>query len=158
MAIEIERKYLVLNGTGFLKGIKGARILQGYLHEKGPTTRVRRVSNRQGFLTVKGPRKGLGRPEYEYPIPLQDANELLVLCEDRLLTKTRHDVLVGNHVWHVDVFTGVHKGLVTAEIELQYETEPFTLPTWIGPEVTFEKAYTNKRLALARCVPLRRVA
>lgn len=158
MAIEIERKFLVLNGIGFLKGIVGARILQGYLHEKGPTTRVRRVDNKQGFLTVKDSRKGLRRPEYEYPIPLQDANELLAMCEDRTLTKTRYEVLVGKHIWHVDVFTGTHKGLVTAEIELKSEKEKFAIPTWIGPEVTFEKAYTNKRLALARCVPLRLVA
>lgn len=158
MAIEIERKYLVLGRTRFLAGITGARITQGYLHEKGPTSRVRVVNNKEGFLTVKGPRKGLGRPEYEYGIPLRDAKELLALCEDRTLTKVRYEVPVGNHIWHVDVYTGHLKGLVTAEVELKRETERFALPVWLGPEVTFEKAYTNKRLALTRSIPLLRAA
>lgn len=158
MAIEIERKYLVPGRTAFLRGLSGDRMVQGYLHEKGATTRVRLVNNRQGFLTVKGPRSGLARAEYEYEIPAQDAKEMLALCEDRILKKTRFEVLVGKHIWHVDVFAGALKGLVTAEIELKREKERFSLPIWIGPEVTCDKSFTNKRLAIQQRVPLRLVA
>lgn len=158
MAIEIERKFLVLTGTRFLKGIPGANIVQGYLHEKGMTSRVRLVNDCEGYLTLKGARNGLGRPEFEYSIPAQDARELLEMCSERILTKVRHEVPVGNHVWHVDVYTGALKGLVTAEVELKEETELFVFPAWAGPEVTFEKAYTNKKLAMAQRIPLRLVA
>lgn len=158
MAIEIERKFLVLKSPRVLKGLTGEHILQGYLHEKGPTSRVRLVDDKLGYITIKGPRQGLGRPEFEYAIPAQDARELLSMCEDRLLTKVRYHVPVGNHIWHLDVFTGALQGLVTAEIELQSAEEPFARPTWAGPEVTFEKHYTNKRLASAQRIPLRKAA
>jgi len=158
MAIEIERKYLVNASLGFLEGLRGASLVQGYLHEKGTTSRVRLVEDQEGFITLKGPRVGLGRAEFEYAIPAQDARELIAMCEGRLLTKTRYEVLVGHHVWHVDVYTGAHAGLVTAEIELDSEDEPFALPAWLGPEITFDKRFTNKRMAISRGVPLRLVA
>lgn len=153
MAIETERKFLVFNKAP-IKGLKGNRLVQGYLHEKGMTTRVRIVDDSQAFITLKGARRGLGRPEFEYPIPLADARELMALCESRILAKTRYDVLVGKHVWHFDVYSGAFEGLMTAEIELACDDESFVLPHWVGPEVTFEKAFTNKRLAINQRVPL----
>ncbi len=158
MAKEIERKYLVLNGIEFLNGKVGASIVQGYLHDKGMTSRVRIVDDQQAWLTLKGPRTGISRDEYEYPLPLQDARELLEYCGDHALSKTRFEVHVGQHIWHVDVYHGALQGLVTAEVELTHEAEGFVLPSWLGPEVSEDRAYSNKKLAKAQKVPLKRVA
>lgn len=157
MAVETERKFLVFSKAP-VKGLTGQKLTQGYLHEKGMTTRVRVIDDTQALITLKGSRNGLGRPEYEYPIPLEDARELLSMCEGRILTKTRYEVLVGSHVWHFDVYGGRLKGLLTAEVELQDENEAFEVPRWAGPEVTYDKSYTNKRLAICQRVPLRLAA
>lgn len=158
MAKEIERKYLVLEGTAFLDGAVGARIVQGYLHDKGMTSRVRIVDDKQAWLTLKGPRSGISRDEYEYPIPLQDARELLGYCGDHALSKTRFEVTVGRHVWHVDVYHGPLNGLVTAEVELAHEAEAFVTPDWLGPDVSEDRSFSNKNLARAKKAPLKRVA
>ncbi len=157
MPKEIERKYLVLQDLDFLNGQPFQTIVQGYLHEKGMTSRVRIVNDEQAVLTLKGPKRGLSRDEYEYPIPLQDARELMDYCGDHTLCKTRHEVMVGKHCWPVDVYQGSLEGLATAEIELEFEEEKFAKPLWLGPEVSDDKAYSNKNLARSKRAPLRKV-
>lgn len=93
-------------------------------------------------LTVKGPRSGLSRCEHEYEIPLAEADELLAdLCLRPLIHNTRFEVVVAGHVWEIDVYQGVHRGLVLAEVELDAEDEPFVRPIWLGAEVTGDPRY-----------------
>lgn len=155
MAIEIERKFLLsTQDLGFLSGFTGTPIVQGYLHSEGMTSRVR-IAGASAFLTLKGKAKGLQRPEFEYPIPMGDAKELLQAhAVSRLVTKTRYCIPVSRHVWEVDVFSGHLKGLVVAEIELSSKFETFDKPDWVGLEVTKNKAFTNKNLAQAKRPPL----
>ncbi|TAH48695.1 MAG: CYTH domain-containing protein [Betaproteobacteria bacterium] len=148
MATEIERKFLVRE-TGFLDGRKGERIVQGYVaKESGAlSTRVRLRADR-AFLTLKGPRDGLSRDEFEYAIPVADAQRMLTLyCGNRIIQKTRYVVDFEHQAFEVDVFEGRHAGLVIAEIELQHEKTPVVLPPWIGHEVTHDRRYGNFVLA-----------
>lgn len=147
MATEIERKYLVAGD--FSKDVYSSRrIVQGYIcSQPGRTVRVR-IRGEQGFLTIKGPsdEKGLSRYEFEREIPLEDAEELLKLCEPGIIDKVRHLARIGTHVWEVDVFHGANEGLVVAEIELASEDEPFEKPSWIGEEVSGDRRYYNSML------------
>ncbi len=146
MAAEIERKFLV---TGELWKAPGAgtRYRQGYLSSvKERTVRVRRVGNK-GYLTVKGITAGAVRSEFEYEIPVADADALLNgLCEKPLIEKDRYRVRVGGHTWEIDEFRGENQGLVVAEVELQREDEPFEKPGWIAAEVTDDPRYFNANL------------
>lgn len=158
MATETERKFLVKD-TRFLAGITPVSIVQGYLHDNGPTSRVRIADGTQAWLTLKGRRdKRLNRPEFEYPIPLEDAVELLAMCEDRIVRKQRYEIVHAGDVWHVDVYAGEVAGLVTAELELSSYDQLFKIPRWVGHEVTHDKRFTNKRLACDKRVPLRLAA
>lgn len=159
MAIEIERKFLLATqDLAFLTDYVGTPIVQGYLHDEGMTSRVR-IAGDTAYLTLKGKARGLARPEFEYPIPLADAKELLSNhVVGRLITKTRYRIPAGRHIWEVDVFSGHLKGLVVAEIELTNETEKFRKPRWVGIEVTKNKAFTNKSLAMGKRIPLVPVA
>lgn len=146
MGVEIERKFLV-DQRGFRPTGQGVRLVQGYLStQKTATIRVR-VASEQAWLTIKGETTGFTRREFEYPIPLQDAEEMLSLCADGLVEKTRYREKFGNHVWEVDVFEGNNAGLVLAEIELDAETQPYDAPPWLGPEVTRDFRYSNSSLA-----------
>lgn len=158
MAKEIERKFLVLQSLAFLANVPSQSLVQGYLHEKGMTSRVRIIDGKTAVLTLKGPRKGLTRDEFEYEIPLADGLALLEYCGEHRLSKTRYCVAVGNHIWEVDVYDGALKGLVTAEVELKSEKEKFARPVWLGPEVSELREFSNKNLAKAKKVPLTRVA
>ena len=158
MAKEIERKFLVFGGAELFEDHTGQAIEQGYLHEKGMTTRVRIIDDTTALLTLKGPRRGLSRDEFEYAIPLADAKELMAYCGDHRLTKTRYEVAVAAHVWHVDVYHGSLSGLVTAEVELTFEKEKFIRPQWVGTEVSQDKAFSNKNLARAGRAPMKLVA
>ena len=145
--LEIERKFLV--HTAILMDAlpaEGEWLKQGYLNrDKQRTVRVR-ASATQGWLTIKGKGEGLARPEYEYPIPVEDARVLLdTLCEG-VLEKTRYRIPAGVHVWEVDLFHGKHDGLVIAEIELSAENEAFDLPAWAAEEVTGDPRYYNSNL------------
>lgn len=147
MATEIERKYLV--SGDFNKDVFSAeRIVQGYIcSQPGRTVRVR-IRGDKGFLTIKGPSddKGLSRYEFEQPIPLADAEELLKLCEPGAIDKVRNLVRHGQHLWEIDVFHGANEGLIMAEIELASEDEPFERPAWLGKEVTGDRRYYNSML------------
>ena len=146
MGREIERKFVV-TGEGWRKGARRSRLSQGYLlAEKGKSARVR-LEDGRGTLTIKGPSRGAGRAEYEYPIPAKDARELLRdLCEKPLIEKTRWRVRVRGLLWEIDVFGGANRGLVVAEVELRRPRQKIPLPAWAGREVTSDPRYLNANL------------
>ena len=140
MGKEIERKYLV-SGDGWGPADDGKLQRQGYLsiNDRG-TVRVR-VEAGRAHLNMKGKQTGLTRAEYEYEIPLADGKEILdSLCEF-VVEKTRYKREVGGKIWDVDVFHGENDGLVTAEVELASEEEPFELPAWAGEDVSLDERY-----------------
>lgn len=147
MAVEIERKFLVKNNA-WRSLAEGFLYRQGYLPSQNLTTiRVRTVGDR-GYLTIKGKNTGMSRLEFEYDIPLVDANQLLEnLCQLPLIEKYRYRIPWGNHLWEVDEFLGENQGLILAEVELQQETEAIAIPDWIGEEVTGDPRYYNANLA-----------
>lgn len=149
MGQEIERKFRV---EGEFKHLahNHTRICQGYICSgQGRTVRVR-IRDTKGYLTIKGPAgpKGLGRYEFEQEIPLQDAQDLMRLCEPGLIDKTRYLVHGpdGRHVWEIDEFYGENEGLLLAEVELDSEDEPYEKPDFIGAEVTGDRRYYNGHL------------
>lgn len=145
MGIEIERKFLV-QGTAWRNG-SGVLYRQGYLNrDKARTVRVR-IAGDAAFLTIKGQSTGATRAEFEYPVPLPDAQALLPLCDGPLIEKTRYIVLHAGHRWEVDEFAGDNAGLVVAELELASEDEAFEAPAWLGEEVTHDARYFNSNLA-----------
>ena len=146
MGTEIERKFLVTD-TRFLSGQQGTAYKQGYLNREGCTVRVR-IAGDQAFLTIKGKTVGFSRAEFEYSIPLVDAEEMLAsLCALPPIEKTRYLIDHAGKCWEVDVFHGANQGLVVAEIELTHENESFDLPPWIGAEVSEDPRYFNSQLA-----------
>lgn len=145
MATEIERKFLV-TGNGWRRP-HPRRLVQGYLNrDRQRTVRVR-LDGEQGFLTVKGVTTGATRSEFEYAIPLADAEPLLALCDAPAVRKLRHAVMFAGMRWDVDEFLGDNAGLVVAEIELADESQPFARPAWVGEEVTRDPRYFNSNLA-----------
>lgn len=147
MGQEIERKFLI-SGDGWRKHAgKGAHCIQGYLHnEPGRTMRVR-IKGHKAYLTIKGETHGAARPEYEYPIPLADARELLRLCPRPWIEKARFVIPCGALRWEIDEFARENRGLVVAEIELRRENQRFERPPWIGREVTSDPRYANAALS-----------
>lgn len=148
MAYEIERKFLLANEEW--RGLApGLEYRQGYLCcDKERAVRVRMAGN-QAWLTVKGGNKGTRRSEFEYPIALDDAKEMLVtLCLPGIIEKIRHTIPWQGLVWEVDEFLGANLGLIVAEIELEHEDQEFARPHWIGAEVTNDPRYLNAMLAI----------
>jgi CYTH domain-containing protein len=146
MGIEIERKFL-LTSTSWKELAPGTSYRQGYLNStKERTVRVRTIDDK-GFLTIKGLSVGATRVEYEYEIPVADAEHLLdELCEKPLIEKNRYKIAHGGFVWEVDEFFGENKGLIVAEIELESENQSFDKPEWVGEEVTGDPRYFNSSL------------
>jgi CYTH domain-containing protein len=149
MAREVERKFLVA-GDGWRIGAPGARYRQGYLSAgelAGCTVRVR-VAGEHAFLTIKGPAAAGARDEYEYPIPVRDAEEMLSrLAAGGIVEKTRHRVPFAGRTWEVDEFAGENAPLVMAEVEVARIDDEVALPPWVGREVTDDPRYTNAALA-----------
>lgn len=147
MANEIERKFLV---KGDFKNYanKSTRIVQGYLSSVPERTVRVRIKGDKGFLTIKGIGNvsGASRYEWEREIPVNEAEELLKICEPGVIDKTRYLVKVGDHTFEVDEFYGENKGLVLAELELSSESEKFEKPDWLGEEVTGDTKYYNSML------------
>jgi adenylate cyclase len=144
--VEIERKFLVL-GTDWRKS-KGVRYTQGYLnHDKERTVRVR-LTETKAFLCVKGISRGASRMEFEYKIPMDDAEYLLKLCTGSIIQKIRHTVFYKGLKWEVDEFFGDNAGLIVAEVELESEDQIFEKPDWLGQEVTNDPRYFNSSLAV----------
>ena len=146
MSVEIERKFLV-TGTAWKALGEGTAIRQGYL-STNPDRVVRvRIEGTSATMTIKGRSVGATRGEWEYPIPLADADELLSrLCERPLIEKTRTRISHDGMVWEVDEFFGENLGLVVAEIELASEDQAFSKPEWIAEEVTHDARYFNSSL------------
>ncbi len=146
MATEIERKFLV-KGDQWRKLADGVVYRQGYLPtQKGRTVRVRVIGN-QGYLTIKGPVVSHVRSEFEYPIPIEDAAEILeTLCDRPFIEKKRYKISVKDLVWEVDEFFGENQGLIIAEVELNDPNQIIDIPDWIGEEVSSDPRYYNSSL------------
>ena len=147
MPVEIERKFLVESDDWRPLSRSSQRFCQGYLARgPGPTVRVRRAGPR-AFVTVKGDGQ-IARPEFEYEIPVKDAEAMLAdLCHRPLVEKTRHEVWHAGLLWHVDEFAGGNEGLVLAEVELAAVDQRVELPAWAGREVTDDPGYRNSELS-----------
>ncbi|MBE6340596.1 MAG: CYTH domain-containing protein [Bacteroidales bacterium] len=146
--IEIERKFLV-NGDFMPYVTKKIHIVQGYLNSDPKRTVRVRIKDDKGFITIKGigNETGATRFEWEKEIAVEDAKELIKLCESGVIDKVRHLVPSGSHTIEVDVFYGENEGLVMAEIELASEDEDYIRPEWLGCEVTNDKRYYNSYLS-----------
>lgn len=155
MGIEIERKYLVKQAEWRSHKASlqsqfpdlGKKYCQGYIPTNNETTvRVRIIGDR-GYITIKGQTRGHTRSEFEYPIPVEDAREMLAtLCVKPLIEKVRYKIDFGNLIWEVDEFLGDNEGLIIAEVELKNEDEQIDIPYWIEREVR-DKKYYNSYLA-----------
>ena len=148
MPVEIERKFLVTGDAWRSGNPPSQRFCQGYLAEgQGVTVRIRRAGHK-AYITVKGKASGPARPEFEYEIPVEEAETLLKeFCRRPLIEKTRHEVVHAGHLWQVDEFGADNAGLVVAEVELNHPDEPVELPPWVGEEVTLDPRYSNAALA-----------
>ena len=147
--IEIERKFLVTSEAFKEEAFNQNRIAQGYLSSVPDRTVRVRIKGNKGFLTIKGnsSESGLSRFEWEKEIPVEEAKELLKLCEKGVIDKTRFEVKMGKHIFEIDEFYGENEGLIMAEIELNSETETFKKPNWLGEEVTNDNRYYNSYLS-----------
>ena len=146
MAREIERKFLVI-GDAWRALAEGVVYRQGYLSTDADRTLRVRTVGAKGYLTVKGITVGATRTEFEYEIPVADADAMLdELCLRPIIEKTRHKIPFDGLVWEVDVFAGDNDGLVVAEVELASEDQEFRRPDWIGEEVTDDPRYYNANL------------
>jgi len=147
MTQEIERKFLV-RGDAW-RTDNGIRIRQGYMHnDVNGTVRVRTKGER-AYLTIKGGMTGITRSEFEYEIPLEDANQMLdELCQRPLIEKIRHEIHMSGFIWEIDEFLGDNGGLVVAEIELEDENQKFPRPDWLGKEVSDDARYLNANLVM----------
>ena len=145
--MEIERKFLVKKQLweAFEKPSPN-RIVQAYLLNSAEKTVRIRIKGTKGYLTIKGPTHGISRAEFEYEIPLKDADELISTFAEKVIEKFRYEISFKNHLWEVDVFTGKLDGLYLAEIELNSEEEHFELPEWVGEEVSTDPNYYNSNL------------
>jgi len=146
MPVEIERKFLVIGDDW--RTDRGVRIIQGYLNRDEERTVRVRIAGAEAFLTIKGLSAGAAREEFEYEIPVVDAEQLLKLCVGALIEKTRHTVVYAGMTWEIDEFHGANEGLVVAEIELEDADQFFARPAWLGPEVTADVRYFNSHLAV----------
>lgn len=148
MATEIERKFLVRDDSWRTVVLRRASFRQGYLESNERVSVRVRVEDRRANLNIKSGTLGIERLEYEYTIPLQDAEDMLDrLADGPLVEKTRYYVEHQGHTWEIDVFSGDNAGLVVAEIELASADEAFARPDWLGDEVSLEKRYYNVLLA-----------
>ncbi len=147
MAKEIEHKFLVANDNWRNAVYKSSQYKQGYLSSQ-PTSSIRvRISDEHAWLNIKSATVGTERLEFEYEIPLVDAQEIInTLCSKPLVEKIRHFVLFGSHTWEIDEFSGENAGLIVAEIELPAAGEFFSKPDWLGDEVTYDLRYYNNNL------------
>ncbi len=146
MGVEIERKFLLRDERWRALG-HGVLIRQGYLSSHGDRIVRVRIVGQEAILTIKGRSQGATRGEWEYPIPLADAEVFLdTLCEKPIIEKYRYRIPHDGMTWEIDEFLGDNAGLVVAEIELEAEGQPFSKPDWIGEDVTHDTRYVNANL------------
>lgn len=147
MALEIERKFRVVGDDWRRLAVSRRRIRQAYLSMGGRTSIRVRIDTSTATLTIKTARPGAERREYEYAIPIAEAEELLLQREGEIITKVRYVVAVGELLWEIDVFDGENAGLVIAEVELADADQPIEPQPWLGEEVTHDRRYYNADLA-----------
>jgi adenylate cyclase len=148
VALEIERKFLVIADDWKQQIAKSRRLRQGYLAQNERlSVRVRIDGATSATLTIKTAEPGISRDEYEYPIPVADAKGLLQKCGGHIVSKVRHVVPIGDLVWEVDAFEGDNAGLVIAEVELDHAGQAFERPVWLGDEVTGDRRFYNAYLS-----------
>jgi adenylate cyclase len=154
MAVEIERKFIVISDAWRAAAREVVAMAQGYLNDLATVdsgamnTSVRvRIAGDEAFLNLKSRQLGHTRQEFDYPIPVVDARSLLALCVGGVIDKRRHYVELAGHLWEIDEFLGDNAGLVVAEIELHRADEAFAKPEWLGVEATNALRYYNLALA-----------
>ena len=144
MGTEIERKFLIINNNWKNLPSEQTDYTQGYFTTNEKCSIRIRVAGDVANINIKSATLGIYRSEYDYPIPVKDAREILDdLCIHPLIEKTRYKIQYDNHTWEVDVFSGENEGLIVAEIELDSVDEEFTKPDWIGEEVSDDPRYYN---------------
>lgn len=148
MGTEIERKFLLRSDDWRDEVKSSTRLIQGYL-VRGDSTAIRvRIKGDSAEINIKHTHDGINRLEYEYEIPLDDAQEILdQVALKPLIDKTRHHVVHGRHLWEIDEFYGDNAGLLVAEIELTSADEAFDRPAWLGDEVSLDQRYYNSNLS-----------
>lgn len=145
--MEIERKFLVNKALwNELKKPEPMPIQQGYISTQPECTVRVRTKGHKGFLTIKGITTGISRSEFEYEIPVAEAKDLLTQFAPKYIDKLRYEIEFCGKTWEVDVFQGKLAPLMIAEIELTSENETFTLPEWVGEEVSHDASYYNSNL------------
>ena len=150
MACEIERKFLVTDDSWRSDVTSCCHILQGYAPVSGElsTVRIRIIDDNSAVLTLKGRQKDCARSEYEYPIPVEDAQKMIAeFCTGRIIEKIRHIIPCGELKFEIDEFLGDNDGLIVAEIELPSLDCRFTRPAWLGEEVSLDRRYGNGSLS-----------
>ncbi|MBW6421772.1 CYTH domain-containing protein [Rhizobium sp. XQZ8] len=148
MAKEIERKFLVTGEDWRDAASTSSRFLQAYVAAaEDRSVRVRIVDGRHAKLTIKLGKNLVARDEFEYEIPLADAEEMAKCATGIVLEKTRHRIEHQGYTWEVDVFGGTYLGLVVAEVELESETAQPDIPSWVGQEITGDRRYSNAVMA-----------
>ncbi|MFO7580957.1 CYTH domain-containing protein [Guyparkeria sp.] len=147
MAREIERKFLLADWSWREEVERSDRLVQGYLNEEGGASVRVRHNGRQAFLNIKSRTLGISRDEFEYEIPMADAERMLdhLTCGP-VIDKTRHFVRRDGLLWEIDEFHGANDGLVVAEVELEHEDQAFERPDWLGEEVSHDPRYYNVSL------------
>ncbi len=147
MANEIERKYLIKDDRWQAQADQGLPIIQAYMGSNAKSSVRIRLCGNQANLNIKSKTIGISRREYEYPIALDDAKQMLTeLCDRPFIEKTRYHVQHQQQLWEIDVFAGENDGLVIAEIELLSPDQSFELPAWVGAEVSTNPRYYNVAL------------
>ncbi|MGE8225323.1 MAG: CYTH domain-containing protein [Stenotrophomonas sp.] len=154
MGIEIERKFLVTNDGWRAAAHAVIPMAQGYINDMAAmdsgaqkaSVRVR-IQGDEAYLNIKSRELGHTRQEFDYPVPVNEARELLALCVGGMIDKRRHLVQHEGLLWEVDEFLGDNAGLVVAEVELESADQVFAMPDWAGAEVTDELRYYNLALA-----------
>ncbi|MGX1791168.1 CYTH domain-containing protein [Bosea sp. NPDC055332] len=160
MGIEIERKFLVTGQEWRVAAKPGCLLRQGYFTPAGYAATIRvRCSADRASLAIKGPREGNVRSEFEYEVPLADAEAMLrTLCVNRMIEKLRYSIEADGLTWNIDEFRGVNSGLVFTEVELESPDQIVKLPAWVGEEITGRHEYRNtvlaeRRFSDARSIP-----
>lgn len=151
MALEVERKFKIKPGVPIPESDSVESIRQGYLMSDGATSiRIRIINEEEAFITIKkaSDMRLSVRHEYEYPLPLEDANEMMQICQYTPVVKQRYVVMEGDLKWEVDIFQEENEGLIIAEVEIPSIYEDIELPDWVGEEVTEDHRYLNSYLAI----------
>ncbi len=144
MGIEIEHKFLIINDNWRKDADEGIHIIQAYMGSNEKSSIRIRINGEAANLNIKSKTLGIQRSEYEYSIPLEEAKEMLEsLCNKPYIEKTRFHVMHDGHQWEIDVFAGDNQGLIVAELELESVDEPFTMPDWLGNDVSDDPRYYN---------------